>query len=191
MDGHNRDHAILGASDQCVAVHPSDMAVAMMALDAVVVIQSETGERTLPLEEFYRLPGEAPDRDTTLEHGDLIIAVELPALAFARRSAYRKIRDRASYAFALVSVAAALDIAGDGTVREARIALGGVAHRPWRAHRAEAALRGAPPTIEAFIRAAEAELVAAQALTHNGFKIPMARNAIVSMLDHLAGERTI
>jgi xanthine dehydrogenase YagS FAD-binding subunit len=189
VDGHNRDHAIVGASDHCVAVHPSDMAVAMAALDAVVVVQSEAGERRLALDDFYRLPGDAPERDTTLEHGDLVIAVELPALPFARRSAYRKIRDRASYAFALVSVAAALDVGQDGTVRDARIALGGVAHRPWRARRAESMLRGAVASIETFRQAADAELAAARVLTHNAFKVPMARNALVSVLHELAAER--
>jgi xanthine dehydrogenase YagS FAD-binding subunit len=190
VEGHNRDHAILGASDHCVAVHPSDMAVAMAALDAVVMVQSEAGERNLALDDFYRLPGDAPERDTTLEHGDLIVAVTLPALSFARRSAYRKIRDRASYAFALVSLAATLDIGNDGTIRDARIALGGVAHRPWRARRAESLLRGAVASIETFRRAADAELVAARVLAHNAFKVPMARNALVSVLHDLAEDPT-
>ena len=189
LNGHNRDHAILGASDQCVAVHPSDMAVALAALDAVAVVQSESGERKLALDDFYRLPGDAPDRDTTLDHGDLIIAVELPALSFARRSAYRKVRDRASYAFALVSVAAALDIGEDGTVRDARIALGGVAHRPWRARRAELALRGASISMERFREAVDAELAQARPLRLNAFKVPMTRNTVVSVLQTLAQER--
>ena len=188
LDGHNRDHAILGWSDACVAVHPSDMAVAMAALDALVVVQSEAGERKLAFDDFYRLPGDVADRDTTLKHGDLIIGVELPALSFAHRSAYRKVRDRASYAFALVSVAAALDIGDDGIIRDARIALGGVAHRPWRARRAEAALRGAAMSIEIFTQAADAELTQARPLRHNAFKVQMARNVLVSVLRDLAGE---
>ena len=189
LEGYNREHAILGASNQCVAVHPSDMAVAMTALDAVVVVQSENGERKLPIGDFYRLPGDAPDRDTVLEHGDLIVAVELPEVSFARRSAYRKVRDRASYAFALVSVAATLDIGEGGAVRAARIALGGVAHRPWRALRAEAALRGTRTGVESFRRAADAELADACPLRDNAFKIPMARNALVSLLRDLAEGR--
>ncbi len=133
---YTRYHAILGASEHCVAVHPSDMGVAMAALDATVVVLGADGERTIPISDFHRLPGEHPERDTTLGHGELITSVDVPALAGSYRSTYRKVRDRASYAFALVSVAAALDVA-DGTVRDARIALGGVAHKPWRATRAE------------------------------------------------------
>src|SRR5438270_5658622 len=137
------------------------MAVALVALDAVVRVLGPQGERTIPLVDFYRLPGEEPQRDTVLEHGELITAVDLPPLPFEARSRYRKVRDRASYAFALVSVAAALDVA-DGVVRDVRIALGGVAHKPWRAARAEAKLRGAPATEDAFGRAADAELGEAQ-----------------------------
>jgi xanthine dehydrogenase YagS FAD-binding subunit len=189
LEGHNREHAILGASKQCVAVHPSDMAVAMAALDAVVVVQSENGERKLPIGNFYHSPGDAPDRDTVLQHGELIVAVELPELPFARRSAYRKVRDRASYAFALVSVAAAVDIGDGGAVRDARIAFGGVAHRPWRALRAEAALRGARASVESFRRAADVELADARPLRHNAFKVQMARNVLVSVLGDLAERR--
>jgi len=188
IDGYTRDHAILGASEHCVAVHPSDMAVAMAALDAVLVVLGKAGERRIPLVDFHRLPGDAPDRDTVLEHGELITAVELPDLPFATRSAYRKVRDRASYAFALVSVAAALDLR-DGTVRDVRLALGGVAHKPWRAVRAEAALRGAPATPESFRRAADAELADAKPLRDNAFKVPMARNTIVAVLRDLAMEK--
>jgi xanthine dehydrogenase YagS FAD-binding subunit len=137
--------------------------------------------------DFYRLPGDEPQRDTVLEHGELITAIDLPPLAFAARSRYRKVRDRASYAFALVSVAAALDVA-DGTVRDVRLALGGVAHKPWRAWKAEAALRGAPATEESFRRAAEAELSAAQPLPGNAFKVPLARNTIVRTLLDLTEE---
>lgn len=188
IGGWTRDHAILGASEHCVAVHPSDMAVAMAALDAIVVVLGAESERRIPLVDFYRLPGDAPHRDTVLEHGALITAVELPALPFATRSAYRKVRDRASYAFALVSVAAALDIE-DGRVREARIALGGVAHKPWRGTRAESVLRGAPATAESFRRAAEAELGDARPLRDNAFKVAMARNTLAAVLRDLTAEK--
>jgi xanthine dehydrogenase YagS FAD-binding subunit len=187
LEGFTRDSAVLGASPHCVAVHPSDMAVALSALDAVVQVEGPGGSRTIPVTELYRLPGDRPDRDTVLEHGELITAVDLPPLPLAARSAYRKVRDRASYAFALVSVAAAVEVAA-GTVREARIAFGGVAHKPWRARRAEDALRGAPATEEAFRRAADAELAAARPLRDNGFKVPMARNTLVAVLRDLTRE---
>jgi xanthine dehydrogenase YagS FAD-binding subunit len=184
LEGHNRDHAILGASQQCVAVHPSDMAVALVALDATVIVLGRRGERRIPLSDFHRLPGDTPERDTVLEHGELITAVELPALPVAAHSAYYKVRDRASYAFALVSVAAALQVS-NGRVQEVRIAFGGIAHKPWRAVRAEASLRGAPATEESYRRAAEAELADARPLKHNSFKIPMARNTLRLLLRHL------
>jgi xanthine dehydrogenase YagS FAD-binding subunit len=184
LDGYNRDHAVLGASHACVAVHPSDMAVALAALDARVQILGPDGERTVPVEEFYRLPGDAPERDTVLGHGELITAVDLPELPMAARSAYRKVRDRASYAFALVSVAAAVDVA-DGTVRDLRLAFGGLAHRPWRARRAENSLRGRPVDEEAFRAAADAELATAQPLSHNAFKVPTAVNTMVAVLREL------
>jgi xanthine dehydrogenase YagS FAD-binding subunit len=180
-EGYHRNLAILGASEACIATHPSDMAVAMIALDAIVHVLGPNGERTIPLAGFHRLPGDEPQRDTVLEHGELITAVDLPPLAFAARSHYRKVRDRASYAFALVSVAAAIDVA-DGLVRDARIAFGGVAHIPWRATKAEAALRGAPATEETFRRAAGAELVDARPLRDNAFKVPLARNILVRTL---------
>jgi xanthine dehydrogenase YagS FAD-binding subunit len=180
-DGYHRNLAILGASEACIATHPSDMAVALAALDAVVHVQGASGARTIPLVAFHRLPGDEPQKDTVLEHGELITAVELPPMPFAVRSRYRKVRDRASYAFALVSVAAALDVA-DGVVRDVRIALGGVAHKPWRATTAEAALRGEPATEETFRNAAEAELAAAVPLRENAFKVPLARNVIVRTL---------
>ena len=186
-EGYHRELAILGASQACIATHPSDMAVALAALDASVRVLGPQGERTIPLVEFYRLPGDEPQRDTVLEHGELITAVDLPALSFATHSRYRKVRDRASYAFALVSVAAALDVAG-GVVRDVRIALGGVAPVPWRAVRAEAALRGAPANEEVFGRAAEAELADAQPLPGNAFKIPLARNTLVRTLLDLTTE---
>src|SRR5260221_486678 len=187
-EGYHRELAILGASQACIATHPSDMAVALAALDAVVRVHGVSGERVIPLVDFYRLPGDAPERDTVLEHGELITAVDLPPLAFAAHARYRKVRDRASYAFALVSVAAALDVA-DGTVRDVRLPLGGVAHQAWRAWQAEAALRGAPATEESFVRAAEAELAAAQPLPGNAFKVPLARNNLVrTLLDLLEEE---
>jgi xanthine dehydrogenase YagS FAD-binding subunit len=184
IEGHNRDHAILGASEQCVAVHPSDMAVALAALDTTVVVLGRQGERRIAITELHRLPGSAPDRDTVLEHGDLIIAVELPPLPMAANSAYYKVRDRASYAFALVSVAAALEVR-NGRVVDVRIALGGVAHKPWRALRAETVLRGAPATEESYGRAADAELADARPLAHNAFKIRLARNTLTMVLRRL------
>jgi xanthine dehydrogenase YagS FAD-binding subunit len=183
--GFERDAAIFGTSETCMATHPSDMAVALAALDAVVRTQGSDGERIIPLRELHRLPGDAPDRDTILQHGELITAIDVPPLPFATRSRYRKVRDRASYAFALVSVAVALDLQ-DGVVRDVRIALGGVAHRPWRATRAESELRGQPATVERFRRAAEAELAEARPLPGNAFKVPLARNTIVSTLRDLA-----
>jgi xanthine dehydrogenase YagS FAD-binding subunit len=180
-EGYHRNLAILGASEACVATHPSDMAVAMVALDAAVRVLGPNGERTIPLLDLHRLPDGEPQRDTVLGHGELITAVDLPPLPFAARSRYRKVRDRASYAFALVSVAAALDVV-DGVVRDMRLALGGVAHKPWRATEAEAALRGAPPTEESFTRAADAELAAAQPLRDNGFKVQLARSVIARTL---------
>jgi xanthine dehydrogenase YagS FAD-binding subunit len=181
-EGYHRELAILGASEACIATHPSDMAVALVALDAQVRILGPEGERTLPLVDFYRLPGDAPERDTVLAHGELITAVDLPPLPLAARSHYRKVRDRASYAFALVSVAAALAVTDDGMVRDVRLALGGVAHKPWRAWKAEAVLRGAPATEEAFRRAADVELADARPLPGNAFKVPLARNTLVRTL---------
>ncbi len=186
-EGYHRNLAILGTSEACIATHPSDMAVAMVALDAVVRVLGPNGERTIPLVRCHRLPGDEPQRDTVLEHGELITAVDLPPLAFAARSYYRKVRDRASYAFALVSVAAAVDVAG-GIVRDARIAFGGVAHVPWRATKAENALRGVPATEETFRQAADAELTDAQPLRDNAFKVPLARNILVRTLLDLTKE---
>jgi xanthine dehydrogenase YagS FAD-binding subunit len=185
LEGYNRDHAVLGASEHCVATHPSDMAVAMVALDAVVRTQGTDGDRAIPLVDLHRLPDDHPERDTVLEHGELITAIDLPPLGFATNSRYRKVRDRASYAFALVSIAAALDVV-DGAVRDVRIALGGVAHKPWRATTAEEVLRGAPATEDSFRSAAEAELAEARPLTGNAFKIPLARNVIVRTLLNLS-----
>ncbi|MGF6527801.1 FAD binding domain-containing protein [Variovorax sp. PvP013] len=187
VDGVNRIHAILGASPACVATHPSDLCVALAALDAVVHVEGPAGARTVALVDLHRLPGDRPELDHVLVPGELIVAVELPALAFGGRSAYRKVRDRASYAFALVSVAAALDLDG-GTVRDVRLALGGVAHKPWRATRAEALLRGASATAATFEAAARAELADARGLGHNTFKIDLARRVVVAVLGQLAGD---
>jgi xanthine dehydrogenase YagS FAD-binding subunit len=185
LEGCNSGHAILGASRHCVATHPSDMAVAMTALDAVVRTRGPAGEREIPITGLYRLPGEEPERDTTLEHAELITAVDLPPLEFSSNSRYRKVRERASYAFALVSVAAALQVR-EGVVLDARIALGGVAHRPWRARKAEDVLRGAPAAEESFRAAAEAELAAAVPLRDNAYKVPLAVNVVTRILLDLA-----
>jgi len=186
LEGCNKDHAIFGASRHCVATHPSDMAVAMTALDAVVLVRGPGGERRIPVAELHRLPGDEPQRDTTLEHAELITAVDLPPLGFSSNSRYRKVRERASYAFALVSVAAALQVR-DGTVHDVRIALGGVAHMPWRARKAEDALRGRPAGQESFRAAAEAELADAVPLRENSYKVPLAGNVITRTLLDLTG----
>jgi xanthine dehydrogenase YagS FAD-binding subunit len=193
LQGVHRNHAILGQTldgpGTCVATHPSDMAVAMLALDAVVRVLGPDGERSVPLAELHRLPGDDPSRDTTLGHGELITAIDLPALPVAAVSRYRKARDRASFAFALVSVAAALRVE-DGVVADVRLALGGVAHRPWRASTAEEAIRGGPPTEDAFAAAAIAELAAATPLRDNAFKVPLARNLVVrTLLDLVEASR--
>jgi xanthine dehydrogenase YagS FAD-binding subunit len=181
-EGLNRMHAIFGASEQCVAVHPSDMAVALAALDAKIHVRTPGGtERVIPMADFHRLPGDHPERDNTLEHGELIERIELPPSNFADHSYYLKIRDRTSYAFALVSVAAALELDGD-TIKDARLAMGGVAHKPWRAHQAEKALIGKKATDENFAAAAEAEMKAAQPLTHNAYKVELGQRAIVRAL---------
>ena len=185
LGGINRIHAILGASPACVATHPSDMCVALAALDAIVTLTGETGVRELPFINLHRLPGETPDIETELQAGELITAVTLPPNGVAARSSYRKVRDRASYAFALVSFAAGIDVEG-GVIREARLALGGVAHKPWRASEAEAAMVGRPATERVFREAAEAELASAEPLQDNGFKIELAKRVIVDTLTKLA-----
>ncbi|WP_405401288.1 FAD binding domain-containing protein [Streptomyces sp. NBC_01104] len=191
IGGWTRNHAILGASEHCIAVHPSDMAVAMSALDAQVRVLGPGGERTIPFVDLHRLPADTPERDTVLEHGELITAIDLPAQSIARRSAYRKVRDRASYAFALVSVAAALEVQ-DGVITDARIAFGGVAHAPWRAYRAEETLRGAAASEESYRAAADAELVDARPAEGldggNAFKIPLLRRTLAATLRDLARE---
>lgn len=185
IEGFNRNHAILGGSPSCVATHPSDMCVALAALDAIVHTRGAGGERTVALCDLHRLPEDRPELETVLEPGELITAVEVPPLSFATRSAYRKVRDRSSYAFALVSVAAALELDGD-TVRDVRIALGGVAPKPWRAWRAEEVLRGAQATPESFRDAADVELAAAKPLAGNGFKVELAARTIAAVLEGLA-----
>ncbi|AVT74981.1 periplasmic aromatic aldehyde oxidoreductase, FAD binding subunit YagS [Rhodopseudomonas palustris] len=187
IEGFNRNHAILGASESCVATHPSDMCVALTALDAVVHVEGHGGKRALPFGDFHRLPGDRPDLETVLQPGDLITAIELPAQPIAARSTYRKVRDRSSYAFALVSVAAAIELE-DGRVKDVRLALGGVAHKPWRAVKAEQAMRGREATADAFRAAAEAELTDAVALRDNAFKIELAKRTITAVLGELAGD---
>jgi xanthine dehydrogenase YagS FAD-binding subunit len=180
-EGLNRVHAILGWSEKCVAVYPGDMANALYALDAVVRVRGAGGERAIPVREFHRLPGDAPERDNTLGPAELITAIELPKSPFAGNSYYLKVRDRASYAFALVAVAAALQVEG-GRIKQARVVLGGVAHKPWRSAEAEKALAGAAPTEDSFRRAAEAALKDAKPLAHNAFKVELGRRAIVRAL---------
>jgi xanthine dehydrogenase YagS FAD-binding subunit len=184
IEGFNRMHAILGASPACVATHPSDMCVALAALDAVVHLRRTSGERTIALCDLHRLPEDRPDVETLLEPGELIIGVELPASAVAAHSTYRKVRDRSSYAFALVSVAAALELDGDA-IADVRLALGGVAPKPWRAWRSEEALRGRPATEASFLEAADAELADARPLSGNAFKVELARRTIVAVLPQL------
>ena len=181
VDGINRNHAILGASAACIATHPSDMCVALAALRAGVRVRGPRGERTIAMADFHRLPGDTPQRDTTLADGELIVGVDLPADGFAAHAHYLKLRDRASYAFALVSVAAALDVRG-GIVHDAALALGGVAHKPWRRAEAEAALIGRAPGDEAFGAAADVLLQGARPASQNGFKVALARRAIVRAL---------
>ncbi len=185
LEGYNRIHAILGQSEQCIATHPSDMCVAMAALDAVVRVQGPQGERTIPFADFHRLPGATPNIETNLRPNELITAVDLPAIPFATRSHYLKVRDRASYAFALVSVATILEMDG-GTIKNARVALGGVAHKPWRATQAEKKLAGQQPNESIFRVAAEAELAAARGYKYNSFKIELAKRAIRQALTTVA-----
>lgn len=184
IEGFNRIHAILGASSECIATHPSDMCVALAALDAIVQVAGKNGTRAIPLIDFHRLPGETPNVDTNLAADELITAVDLPVLPFAKKSLYRKARDRASYAFALVSVAAALEVE-NGKVTNIRLVLGGVAHKPWRATLAEQQLLNGPASELTFRRAAEAELAVARPYHFNSFKIDLAKNMIVSVLNQL------
>ena len=186
IDGYNRIHAILGQSEQCIATNPSDMCVALTALDAIVRVRGPNGERDIAFADFHRLPGDTPEQDTNLRPNELIIAVDLPAISFAARSHYLKARDRASYAFALVSVAAALDLGSNKKINAARLALGGVAHKPWRASAAEKTLIGQEANEKTFRAAAEAELAPAKAYKYNSFKIELAKRAIIRALSTVA-----
>jgi xanthine dehydrogenase YagS FAD-binding subunit len=186
LEGYNRIHAILGQSEQCIATNPSDMNVALAALDAVVRVQGPKGEREIPIADFHRLPGSTPNVDTNLQPDELITAVDLPAIPFATRSHYLKVRDRASYAFAIVSVAALLDLGADRTINGARIALGGVAHKPWRAIDGEKKLIGQKGDEKLFRAAAEAALAGAKGYKHNSFKIELAKRSIVRALSTVA-----
>ena len=185
IDGFNRMNAILGWSEACIAVHPSDMCVALAALEAMVHVTGPKGDRAIPFAEFHRLPGDTPEIDTNLAHDEIIIAIELPPEGFARNYTYLKIRDRLSYAFALVSVAVGLELEG-GAIKEARIALGGVAHKPWRVPDAEKRLMGQQPGRKTFGEAADAILEGAAGFAHNSFKIELARRAIVRALEQAA-----
>jgi len=185
LEGFNRMHAILGASDQCIAVHPSDMCVALAALEAKVQVTGKDGDRTIPFADFHRLPDGTPEVDTNLKSGEVITSIDLPAKGFADHHAYLKIRDRQSYAFALVSVAAALELSG-GTVTDVRLALGGVAHKPWRNKQAEALLTGKSATEDNFQVVANAIMRDARGFEHNAFKIELAKRAIVRALKHAA-----
>jgi xanthine dehydrogenase YagS FAD-binding subunit len=185
IDGLNRMHAILGTSEACIATHPSDMCVALAALDATVHVAGPAGERAIAFSDFHRLPGDTPQRDTNLQPNEIVTAVELPASAFAANYTYLKIRDRLSYAFALVSVAAALELDGE-TIKEARVALGGVAHKPWRDPSAEAVLNGRAVNQATFTRAADLLLRNAKGFEHNAFKIDLARRAIIRALTQAA-----
>jgi xanthine dehydrogenase YagS FAD-binding subunit len=187
IEGEHHNHAVLGASEHCVAVHPSDMGVALTAFDAVVMYETADGPGELPLADFYLPVGDTPHRETALPPGALITGVVLPPAPTAANSRYRKVRERASYAFAIGSVAAALDVR-DGVVHDVRLAFGAVASRPWRARRAEAALTGGPADAAAFAAAADAELADARPLPHNGYKVPLMRNLVVAVLSELAEE---
>jgi len=186
LQGFNRMHAILGASEHCIAVHPSDMAVALAALDATVHVQAAGGERSIPFTDFHRLPGTTPHVDTDLKPGELIVSIDLPVSPYAAHSRYIKVRDRASYEFALVSVAAALEV-DRGTIRSARIALGGVAHKPWRAESAEKLLVGKSAGAEAFEAAATEAIAGAKPYQHNRFKVELARRAVLRALTEAGG----
>ncbi|HEX8330295.1 MAG TPA: xanthine dehydrogenase family protein subunit M [Hymenobacter sp.] len=181
IGGYNRIHAILGASESCIATHPSDMCIALAALEATVRVSGPNGERVIKFDDFHRLPGDHPERDNTLEPGELITAIDLPNKGFAKNFTYLKLRDRTSYAFALVSVAAALELDGD-TITDARIALGGVAHKPWRVREAEALLIGKPASADTFRQAAGRIVQGAWGHAHNHFKIELAKRAVVRAL---------
>jgi xanthine dehydrogenase YagS FAD-binding subunit len=185
-EGLNRIHAILGASDQCIATNPSDMSVALAALEAQIRVRGTKGERTIPIAEFHRLPGTTPQLDTNLKPGELILSIDLPKSSYASHSHYLKVRDRASYAFALVSVAAALELDGQ-RIRSARIALGGVAHKPWRSVDAEKALAGVEMSVEVFEAAAKQALTGARPYSQNAFKLELAKRSIIRALSTAGG----
>ena len=187
LEGIHRGHAILGTSEHCIATHPSDMAVALVALDAVVHMEGTKGSRTIPVDDFFLLPEDTPEREHPLTPGELITAIEVPPVPMARRSLYLKVRDRESYEFALASAAVALALE-DGVIREARLALGGVATKPWRAHRAEDILVGERADVEVFVRAAAAELAPAVTRPMNGFKAELARRTLVRALQTVAAQ---
>jgi xanthine dehydrogenase YagS FAD-binding subunit len=182
LEGFNRMHALFGASDKCIAVNPSDMSVALAALDAVVRVKGPGGDREIKFEDFHRLPGDEPQLDNTLAKGELIVAVDLPPAVFAKHVHYLKVRDRSSYAFALVSVAVALDLDKDNNIKEARLAMGGVAHKPWRLHAAEDFLKGRSATEENFKQAAQLAMQGAKAYQYNQFKLKLAPNTILQAL---------
>jgi xanthine dehydrogenase YagS FAD-binding subunit len=186
ISGYNRNHAVLGTSDHCIATHPSDMCVALAALDPLVFLEGPHGRRSIPFHQLHRLPGTTPHLENSLQTGEMILGIELPALPFAARSHYLKVRDRASYEFALTSAAVALEIGG-GTIRQARIALGGVGTKPWRSPEAEDVLTNAPANESSYQKAAEAALHAAKPQQHNAFKIELAKRTLVRALTTAGG----
>ena len=181
LEGFNRMHAIFGASDKCIAVHPSDMCIALVALDATILVTGPKGDRQIPFRDFHRLPGDTPQKDNTLERGELIVAVEIPANDYKEHVHYLKIRDRTSYAFALVSVAAAVNMQGD-TIKDIRLAMGGVSHKPWRLTEAESFLKGRTASVAEFKQAAEIAMMGAKGYGQNNFKLKLAPNTIVEAL---------
>ncbi|HEY2722141.1 MAG TPA: FAD binding domain-containing protein, partial [Chitinophagaceae bacterium] len=186
INGYNRIHAILGTSDQCIATHPSDMCVALTALDAVIYVQGISGERSIAFGDFHTLPGNTPQKENTLQKGELITHIEIPALPFASNSTYLKIRDRSSYEFALASAAVALEIS-NGTIKNARIALGGIGTKPWRAIEAEQSLVGKRPAVEVYAFAADLALKNAKTYKYNAFKTPLAKRIIIRALQNTGG----
>jgi xanthine dehydrogenase YagS FAD-binding subunit len=186
MEGYNRVHAVLGTSPSCIAVHPSDLCVALVAFEAVVHTERREGPRAIPISEFHRLPGDRPDLETVLQQGEIITHITVPAKPFFARSCYVKVRDRASFAFALASAAVALDVAA-GSIREARVAVGGVATKPWRCPEVEQGLIGQPAVTPTFERAAAAGVARAEPRKHNAFKVPLLQNALVRALSTAAG----
>jgi xanthine dehydrogenase YagS FAD-binding subunit len=181
LKGFNRMHAIFGASENCIAIHPSDMCIALMALDATILVRGPKGERRIPFVEFHRLPGDTPEKDNTLERGELIIAVEIPDNSYKEHVHYLKVRDRTSYAFALVSVAAAVDLQGDA-IKDVRLAMGGVAHKPWRLTQVENILKGKVANEATFRQAADLAMQGAKGYGHNNFKLKLAPNTLVEAL---------